>query len=225
VPINQYWGAYIQDDWRISRKITLQLGVRNEYETAWYDAAHTLSKGLDLSQPIPAMQQNPPNMPAAATSIVGNNFWKYNGQWEWTTPTSPGMWNAPKLALAPRVGIAYRIDDKDVLRAGYARYVIPTEMNFTNAPIAGFEDINFLEPPYFGMTGFQSAFHWRTASHSRPSRTHSRPAPIRLFLCWAQSSGRMWAVAAKICSGIHRIFRRRGMIGLTSISSGSYRAA
>ena len=174
VPIDQYWGAYIQDDWRVSRKITLQLGVRNEYETAWYDAAHTLSKGLDLSQPIPAMVANPPNMPAAATSIVGNNFWKYNGQWQWTTPTSPGMWNAPKLALAPRVGIAYRIDDKDVLRAGYARYVVPTEMNFTNAPISGFEDINFLEPPYFGMTGFQSAL---PLANGIPQQTFANPFP------------------------------------------------
>lgn len=162
VPIDQYWGMYIQDDWRVSRKITLQLGVRNEYETAWYDAAHTLSKGLDLSQPIPAMVANPPNMPAAATSIVGNNFYRYNGLWQWTTPDSPGMWDAPKLALAPRVGIAYRIDNKDVLRGGYARYVIPTEMNFTQAPVSGFEDINFLEPPYFGMTGYQYALGLNT---------------------------------------------------------------
>jgi Carboxypeptidase regulatory-like domain len=174
VPIDQYWGMYFQDDWRVNRKITVQLGLRNEYETAWYDAAHTLSKGLDLSAPIPAMQANPPNMPAQATAIVGNNFFKYNGQWQFTTPASPGMWNAPKLALAPRAGIAYRIDNKDVLRAGYARYVIPTEFNFTAAPISGFEDINFLEPPYFGMTGFQSAL---PLLNGVPQQTFASPFP------------------------------------------------
>ena len=174
VPIDQYWGMYIQDDWRVSRKITVQLGLRNEYETAWYDAAHTLSKGLDLSAPIPAMQANPPNMPAEATAIAGNNYWHYTGQWNWTTAASPGMWNAPKLALAPRAGIAYRIDKNDVLRAGYARYVIPTEFNFTAAPFAGFEDVNFLEPPYFGMTGYQSTLG---LNNGVPQATFSNPFP------------------------------------------------
>jgi hypothetical protein len=174
VPIDQYWGMYIQDDWRVSRKITVQLGVRNEYESAWYDAAHTLSKGLDLSAPIPAMQANPPNMPTQATSIVGNNFYKYTGQWDWTTPDSPGMWNAPKLALAPRAGIAYSIDKNDVLRAGYARYTVPSEFNFTAAPFAGFEDVNFLEPPYFGMTGYQQALG---QANGVPQETFSNPFP------------------------------------------------
>ncbi len=178
VPIDQYWGMYFQDDWRVSRKITIQLGLRNEYETAWYDAAHTLSKGLDLSAPIPAMQATPPNMPTAATAIAGNSYWHYTGQWDWTTAASPGMWNAPKLALAPRAGIAYRIDKNDVLRAGYARYVIPSEMNFTSAPVAGFEDINFLEPPYFGMTGYQYVLG---LNNGVPQATLSNPFPTTTF--------------------------------------------
>ena len=66
------------------------------------------------------------------------------------------MWNAPKLNLQPRFGVAYRINDKTALRFGYALYTVPTEYNFTPAPVSGFEDVNFLEPPFFGMTGFQN---------------------------------------------------------------------
>jgi hypothetical protein len=47
-------------------------------------------------------------------------------------------------------------------------------MNFTAAPISGFEDINFLEPPFFGMTGFQSAL---PLANGVPQQTFADPFP------------------------------------------------
>jgi len=155
-PITDFFGFFFQDDWKVSKRITINLGLRDEYETAWHDSSHLLSQAMNLNAPVPEMQSNPPQMPAQATALVGgSSFYHYTGNWEFTNGSNSGMWNPPKLALAPRVGIAFRIDDKTALRAGYARYVIPTEFNFTAAPISGFEDINFLEPPFFGMTGYQ----------------------------------------------------------------------
>ena len=157
VSISSFWGFFIQDDWKVNRRITLNLGLRDEYETPWEDKDRFLSQAMNLSTPIAPMAANPPNMPALATNLVGNSFYSWTGAWQFTTNSHPGMWTAPSLALAPRAGIAIKIDDKTALRAGYARYVIPTEYNFTAAPIAGFEDVNFLEPPFFGMTGYQFA--------------------------------------------------------------------
>ena len=154
-PITNFFGMYFQDDWKITRKLTLNLGLRNEYEKAWHDSSHNLSQAMDLAAPVPAIQANPPSMPSIASDLVGNNFWHFTGAWQFTTPSHPGMWDPPALALAPRAGLAYAINDKTALRVGYARYVIPTEYNFTSAPVAGFEDINFLEPPNFGMFGYQ----------------------------------------------------------------------
>ena len=36
-------------------RVTLNLGIRNDYESPWYDPAHNFSRGLDLSQPVPEM--------------------------------------------------------------------------------------------------------------------------------------------------------------------------
>ncbi len=155
-PKTEYWGMFIQDDWKVNRWLTIQLGLRNEYESAWHDPKHFFSRGLDLSQGIPEMQSNAPQMPAQATALMGGNF-KYNGQWLWTDDEHPGMWDPQKLALAPRLGAAIKIDDFTALRIGYARYLTPTEMNLNLAPVSGFETVSFLEPPYFGMKGYQNA--------------------------------------------------------------------
>jgi len=129
VPYSTWYGMFIQDTWKLSPKITINVGLRNEYETAISNADHTFSRGLDLSVPIPEFAANPPQMPPQALALVGNNFYSYNGAWNFTSSSHPGMWDAQKLALSPRFGLAYRLNDKTALRFGYARYVQPIELD------------------------------------------------------------------------------------------------
>lgn len=174
ITVSDFFGFYIGDDWKVNSRLTINLGIRDEYETAWHDPNHELSQGLDLNGIDPAIAANPPQMPSAATSIVGANYYNYAGLWQFTSGSHPGMWNAPKLNLQPRFGVAYRINDKTALRLGYALYTIPTEYNFTPAPVSGFEDVNFLEPPFFGMTGYQSP---TGVQNGIPQATFSNPFP------------------------------------------------
>ena len=170
----KFYGMYFQDDWKISRKITLNLGLRNEYETSLYDPAHDFSQGLNLTAAVPEMQANPPQMPAQALAIVGNSFYHYTGQWQFTSGSHPGMFNPQKLALQPRVGLAYRIDDKTAFRFGYARYLTPYEMQISLAPVSGYETVGFLEPPFLGETGYQ----YTLGPHQGvPQQTISDPYP------------------------------------------------
>ena len=76
-PHVKFFGMYIQDDWKLNGQITLNLGLRNEYETALVRSACTTSrKGLNLSQRFPRCRRirricrrRPPTS-WAATSIT-----------------------------------------------------------------------------------------------------------------------------------------------------------
>ena len=168
----EFYGMYFQDDWKLSRRITLNLGLRNDYETAFHDPRHLFSQGLDVNAVVPEMAANPVAVPSAVSDIVGNNYWHNTGMWSFTSSSHPGMWDAPKLALQPRAGLAFRVDDKTSLRFGYARYTIPTEFNMDIAP--GFETVSFLEPPFYGQKGYQNT---QSRLQGIPQSTFSNPFP------------------------------------------------
>jgi hypothetical protein len=113
-------------------------------------------------------------MPSQATALMNGVSYKWNGMWQWTSDSHPGMWDAQKLALAPRLGAAIEINELTALRLGYARYLSPYEMILSQAPVSGFETVSFLEPPFFGMKSYQN-----TAGllQGVPQQTISNPYP------------------------------------------------
>jgi len=105
---------YVQDSWKISRRMTLNYGVRYEY----FGVQHNVNANLD-SNFYPANNPNP--YLAIANGMVD------------TTPTSPigELWTPSKTNFAPRVGFAWDIfgDGKTSFRGGYG---IGYERNFGN---------------------------------------------------------------------------------------------
>lgn len=172
-PITNFYGFFIGDTWKLTKNLTVNAGMRYEYESAWHDANHFLSQGLDLTKTDPAIAANPPRMPSQVTDIVGSKQ-SFAGVWNFTSSDHPGAWNAPHSGFQPRFGIAYRINDRTAVHFGYALYKAPTEYNFTPAPVSGFEDVNFLEPPFFGMTGYQNV---APPLNGVPQATFSNPFP------------------------------------------------
>lgn len=125
---NTFFGLYVQDDFKVTQRLTLNLGLRYEYESPMIDPEDRLSRFLDLSSPIPEFQgANAPVLPAAATALrTGNPI--FNGAWIFTDSSNRGSWAAQKLLFMPRAGLAYRVDDKTALRFGYARYLVPSTL-------------------------------------------------------------------------------------------------
>ncbi|MFN7920354.1 MAG: TonB-dependent receptor [Bryobacteraceae bacterium] len=120
----QQWGAFVQDDFKLSRRVTLNLGLRWELETSPADKNRIFSRYLDLTNAIPEFQgAGAPKIPASVTAL-GKVDYKFNGAWIFTDNQNPRVYPAVWSVL-PRVGIAFRISDTSALRAGYARYAVP----------------------------------------------------------------------------------------------------
>ena len=115
-------GTFIHDDWKISRRLTLNLGLRHEWESGPYDDNDIFSRYLDLSAPNAGDSENPPAIPSDLTALSTP---KFNGAWVFTDSKNRKAWTTQKHILLPRVGAAFRVNDKTALNVGFARYVVP----------------------------------------------------------------------------------------------------
>jgi hypothetical protein len=143
-PQVNYIGMFVHDDFKITQKLTLNLGIRYEFFTAMVDPQDRLSRFLDLNSAIPEFQgARAPQMPASVTALRTAPP-IYNGAWVFTDSENRGSWNAPKGLFMPRVGIAYRANDKTAIRIGWARYIVPATLTdglniLGSVPLPGFD--------------------------------------------------------------------------------------
>ena len=155
-PRNNFFSLFVQDDFKLSQRITLNLGLRYEYYGPMVDPDYRLSRFLDLNAPIPEFQgADAPQLPAAATALRTSQP-VYNGAWLFTDSSHPGSWNAPKTLFLPRVGMAWRINDKTALRVGFARYIIPATLTdglniLGSVPYPGFDATSNTVAPLLGV--------------------------------------------------------------------------
>ena len=102
---NHTWGAFVQDSWKVNRKLTLELGLRWDYATLLSEQYGRMSDA-DFQGVNPALAS--PEYPGGrAGSIV---YGATNGG----KPLS----NAYPFSLGPHIGVAYQIAPKTVFRAG-----------------------------------------------------------------------------------------------------------
>ncbi len=133
---NHYMALFFQDDWKISQKLTVNLGLRYELETPFterydrqaYSFAATAPLGVTINVPIFNEQGQvigtQPTALAGGLTFAGVD----------PNPSRQGEidWNN----LGPRIGVAYTLNEKTVVRAGYGIFYASAAQNTGNSPTA-----------------------------------------------------------------------------------------
>lgn len=118
--VQWYEAAYAQDDWKVTPRLTLNLGLRWEYTQPMREAfdhqANFIGNYAGMNQGsgtylVPISQRNYP-MPSQLLQAFAAD--KITVQYT----SNKYLVNPQKLNFAPRVGLAYLLDDKTVVRAG-----------------------------------------------------------------------------------------------------------
>jgi hypothetical protein len=145
---SKFGGLFIQDDWKVTRRLTFNLGLRWEYETAPTERFDRAVAGYDFTTPNPiqaAAQANYarspiPQVPPQQFSTIGGLTFAGQGG------AARHLFNTSRNNFAPRVGFAFQATPKMVIRSGYGIFFDVVGVDRIGVNQAGFSQRTTLVP-------------------------------------------------------------------------------
>jgi hypothetical protein len=158
--------VFVDDSWKVSRKLTINLGLRFEYMMAMYSTIDNLTDFIPSRfNPAQAVKITSSGQVVPGSGNIYNGLQRVatgiNPAYNYLVPNyaDPGVLSVPSGAprgmypsqgeWQPRVGFAYALDDKTVFRGGYGIFTDRIQGNPT------FYTLN--NPPYVGSVAFNNA--------------------------------------------------------------------
>ncbi len=123
---NKFYSGYVQDDWKLSRRLTINLGLRYELEGGFRERFNRGLTGFDPEAQLPisqAAQEAYGRLPASILALrPASDFIVKGGTPYLGKDGAPETVNNGQPGWMPRVGFAYQLDDKTVLRGGWGMF-------------------------------------------------------------------------------------------------------
>jgi hypothetical protein len=124
---DRYWAMYIQDDYKLSHKMTLSLGLRYELPSPLTERYNRSVEGFNATGASTIAAQAAANYAASPVPQLSPSQFKALGglTFAGVGGNSRNLWNTDKKEFMPRIGLAYNVNSKTVIRAGYGIYYQP----------------------------------------------------------------------------------------------------
>jgi hypothetical protein len=121
---NRFYSAFVQDDWRVSRQLTVNLGLRWEYDNPLTERFNRTTRDFDFVTVNPIQTAASAKYATAPIpEIPVNQFRTLGGVTFAGAGGNPrGIRDAYYRAFMPRIGFAFQARPKVVLRGGYGIY-------------------------------------------------------------------------------------------------------
>ncbi len=130
-----FYAFYIHDDWKVTPKLTLNVGLRWEREgpqTERHDRAVT---GFAFATENPIAAKVRANYAKNPIPEIPPEQFRVNGGALFAGVSGPRTaWDADNNNLAPRLGLAYQLTENLVIRAGYGIFYVPNALRFWADP-------------------------------------------------------------------------------------------
>jgi hypothetical protein len=125
--LNRTWyhGLFVQDDWRVSSRLTINLGLRYEYEGATTDSENRNVRGFDPDAALSITDAAQAAYAASPIAQLSPSAFRVRGGLTFASDAQPGFWNADGNNVQPRAGFAYALDGATVVRGGIGVYTVP----------------------------------------------------------------------------------------------------
>jgi hypothetical protein len=156
---NKVFAGFVQDNWKITRKLNVNIGLRYEFETALTERFNRSVRGFNTTAALPFASQaqsayasNPTTEVSASQFLVqgGLTFAGVGGQ-----PRT--LYNPETKEFMPRAGFAYSLDAKTVIRGGIGVFYGSLGVRLQDAIQTGFNQLTNIVTTNDGGVTFASS--------------------------------------------------------------------
>jgi hypothetical protein len=183
---SSYWAGYVQDDWRVSRKLTINAGLRYEFDVPRTERFNRLSY-FDQTAVSPIASQvpanpffNPADLRGAVVFVDDDNRRQVE---------------TDHNNFGPRIGVSYTLSPNTVVRSAYGVFYMPSHVQAAGHSGSA------------GMMGFNSQSNMIVSLDGRvPLRTIDNPFPDGFNLPPGSSQGASTFMGLNIGGGNGGVF-------------------